>query len=177
MAKVSFDELKRWSERLGIPHHPSEVHGLIAGWICSGANWQQDSARATLAGWLDASIESADFALLEALHSEALAGLEDDDFGFRIKIPDDAAPLNERTRATSQWCSGFLAGFGMTGRYQEQDLNADISEVFADLQQISRVVDEVPDDDENEADLIEIGEYVRMSALLIFTECANKAVH
>ncbi len=177
MKQITFDELKRWGSRLGIPHHPSEVHGLIAGWICAGANWHQDSTRATLEGWLDAPIQEADFVLLEDLHREVLAGLEDDDFGFRIKIPDDSAPLNDRTRATSQWCSGFLAGFGMTGRYQERDLNADISEVFSDLLQISAVVDEVPEDEENEADLIEIGEYVRMSALLIFTECAHKALH
>ena len=33
------------------------------------------------------------------------------------------------------------------------------------------------EDEDNETDLVEISEYVRMSALLVFTECAHQAVH
>ena len=33
----------------------------------------------------------------------------------------------------------------------------------------------VPDSEENETDLMEIGEYVRISVLLIFAACAGRA--
>jgi uncharacterized protein YgfB (UPF0149 family) len=49
--------------------------------------------------------------------------------------------------------------------------------VLTDLAKISALDLEVPDSDENEGDLLEIIEYVRMSAMMIYLESARKSVH
>jgi uncharacterized protein YgfB (UPF0149 family) len=175
--EVSYAQVEEWIGEQALAQHPSELHGLITGWICAGTKWNAEDRLATLSDWLSAELDNGAVRLLEVLYEETAAGLVDEEFAFRLLLPGDDAPLNDRTLAVSQWCSGFLAGFGMTGRYQDGELSKDVSEVFTDLDRISSFSGEVPEDDENEADLVEIGEYVRMSALLVFTECAHKAVH
>lgn len=114
---------------------------------------------------------------LDELFEASAEGLADEELGFRLLVPDDRTAVSARTKAVSAWCSGFLAGFGLSGRYRDEELSDDLKEVFADLGRIAAFAEDVPEDDENEADLLEIGEYVKMSALLVFTECANKQLH
>lgn len=176
MEDTNFRAIKAWADRDGLDHHPSEIHGVVTGWICAGSKLDDDE-KASLANGLSVAAGSDGIKVIEALYELTLTGLKDEEFGFRLVLPGDDASVNERTRAVSHWCAGFLAGFGMSGRYAENELSSDMIEVMSDLGRISAVSEEVPEDDENETDLIEIGEYVRMSALLVFTECAGRSVH
>ena len=177
MPDVTYNSARKWLEDRRSSQHASEIHGLITGWICAGSRFGPADRREALSSWLASDLSGEAMALVEDLHEATVRGLADEEFGFRLLIPDDNTPLNDRTFALASWCSGFLSGFGMTGRYQQSDLNEDLSEIFADLSRISSFGDEVPEDDDNEADLVEIGEYVRMSALLVYSECADKSVH
>ena len=177
MNKLDFDVVAAWVKTHGVNQYPSEVHGLIAGWICAGSKWDAADRNANLSGWLGIDLDDEAALMLDGLYKAAEIGLRDDALSFRLLLPPDEIEVNERAAAVSFWCSGFLAGFGMTGRYQEGELSADIKEVMTDLSRIASFADAVPEDDENEADLIEISEYVRMSAVLVFTECAGTAVH
>lgn len=181
MSEPDYKQVKAWVDRHGIHQHPSEVHGLITGWICAGSRWDANDREATLSGWLSLDLDKAESRILEDLYRTISEGLVDQEFGFLILMPDDEANVNDRSFAVSAWCSGFLAGFGMTGRYQDSELSEDVSEVLTDLGRIASLStalpEEVPEDEENEADLIEISEYVRMSALLVFTECGQRSVH
>ena len=56
-------------------------------------------------------------------------------------------------------------------------MSDDLRELLADLSNIANLDEEVPEDEDNEGDLIEIEEYVRMSALLVFAECAVAVSH
>ncbi|MDZ7686663.1 MAG: UPF0149 family protein [Gammaproteobacteria bacterium] len=53
--------------------------------------------------------------------------------------------MNIRTQEVSSWCSGFLYGFGMTGKFGKEDLSEDVSEVLSDLSRIATIADEVPE--------------------------------
>lgn len=153
----------------------SEVHGFITGWICSGTSWEsaaesfEEALEVTLAGELKAA------ALVTA--RDAIEGLTDVDFGFQILLPDEADGINQRRSALSDWCQGFLSGFGLTGRFQDSELSDEVKELLQDFTQIAQVDDEIPDNEENESDLTEITEYVRIGAVMVFTDCATKAVH
>ena len=70
-----------------------------------------------------------------------------------------------------------MSGFGVTGRYQESELSEEIREVLTDLAKISALDVEVPNSNENEGDLLEIIEYVRMSAIMLYLESTKKSVH
>jgi uncharacterized protein len=177
MEEVDFNQLQRWTAEHAASQHASELHGLIAGLICAGSKMDAAARRSALTSWLGDAVGSEAILLLDRVHDETWAGLVDEAFGFRLLIPNDEADVTARTHGVASWCSGFLAGFGLTGRYRNNELSDDLKEVMADLERIASFSDEVPDDEDNEVDLIEIGEYVRMSALLVYTECADRAVH
>lgn len=177
MSSVEFNDLRQWAREARVDHSPSEIHGLVTGWICAGAKWHVTDRAATLQDWLGAAIGEKGHALFDRLYDETIEGLGDEALAFHPLLPSDDVPLDVRAHALSRWCGGFLAGFGMTGRFQDSDLGEDLREVFEDLAQISALSEEIPDDEENETDLTEIAEYVRMSAILAFTECAQRAVH
>lgn len=116
-------------------------------------------------------------AFMIELSEKITEGLSDVDFGFQLLLPDDQVGLNSRRQALSDWCRGFLAGFGLTGRFQDAELSEEVQELLRDFGQIAQVEEELPEDDDNESDLTEISEYVRMGAIMCFTDCATKAVH
>ncbi len=153
----------------------SEVHGFATGWIASGSSFQ--SAAASLSEALEVEISNELATLLQDIASDIETGLGDVDFGFALLLPGDGEGINARRSALSEWCRGFLSGFGLTGRFQEVELSDEVKELLRDFGQISQVEEELPDDEDNESDLTEITEYVRMGAIMVFTDCASKAVH
>lgn len=156
--------------------HTAELHGLVTGWLCAGASPKEASG--ALAEWLGEEVTDESLPDLTAeIAQTTLIDLQDVDFGFYMMLPDDETSITERQQSISHWCRGFLAGFGTAGRFQQSELAQDVAEIFTDMARIANLEDEIPDDDENETDLMEISEYVRMSALFIYTECASKAVH
>lgn len=176
MDRVTYQQLLDWTQTEGIGHHPSEVHGLVTGWVCAGAGGDAGGFRAGLANWLDADPDNSTFRQIETIREQATTDLADEELGFRLLMPQDDVPLAERTKAISQWCTGFLSGFGMTGRYRQSELSGELAEILTDLSRVSQIEEDVPDDEENEADLTEIIEFVRMAALLVYTECA-RSIH
>lgn len=177
MSESNFYRMQVWLEEHGADQHASEVHGLITGWICAGSQMAPAARRSAVADWLHVELNDAGGALIDALYDDAVAGLADEELGFRLLLPDDETEVDRRTGAVSRWCSGFLAGFGMTGRYRDEDLSDEVGEVLTDLGRISAFSEDVPEGEENEADLEEISEYVRMSAMLVYTECGRRAIH
>ena len=153
----------------------SEAHGFITGWISSGAVW--GSAAKMFEQALETSLQGALAEAAKQTAEEVKEGLADMDFGFQILLPEDENAINNRRVGLSEWCRGFLSGFGLTGRYQDSELSDEVKELLADFVQISQVDDEIPEDEENDSDLTEITEYVRIGAVMIFTDCASKAVH
>lgn len=178
MSTISFNALNDCLIALGTPHTAMEVHGLVTGMLAAGGDF---SASATgpqqLAHWLDVSLDSAQGPLLTQLFDNVAADLKDSDMSFQLLLPDDESAVAVRTAALGLWCTGFLSGFGLAGRFEDSELSEDVRELLTDVSKIAQLDEEVPDDDENETDLVEISEYVRMSAMLISTECARRAVH
>lgn len=174
---VTYSELRQWTEVQSIDPPPAEIHGLMSGWLCAGAAWDSRGRLAALAEWLGIDLSADDAALLNRVHSDLAEGIADDAFGFSPLLPDDEVAVNERAREVSSWCSGFLYGFGMTGKFAAEDLSEEVTEALTDLGKIAALSDDVPEDEDNESDLTEIMEYVRMAAMLIHAECQQKAVH
>lgn len=173
---MKFDEVKARLSTRNVELDTAELHGLVTGWLCAGA--LASEAAGALPEWLGEEVSDNELSQLTSELADAtLLGLQDMDFGFRLLLPSDESNITERHQSISHWCSGFLAGFGTSGRYLQNELEKDVAEVFSDMTRIASLDEEIPDDDDNETDLMEISEYVRMSALFVFTECASKATH
>lgn len=156
---------------------PAELHGLIAGQLAAGARFDADTLLRVFLELMDVSAlkqESTKLGLIE-LYQRTLAQYESDDFDFALLLPDDEQMLAQRAEALGSWCSGFLSGFGLHTR-ESQKLSAEAQEGLQDLAQIAQIAaDTDVDSEEDEADLMEVQEYVRMAAMLMFNECNRVA--
>lgn len=173
---MNYKEIYAELSNIKVELHAAELHGLVTGWLCAGA--VPTEAAGALSEWLGEEVSDKALSLLTSeIAQVTLVDLQDVDFGFRLLVPDDETSITERQQSISHWCGGFLAGFGTAGRFQQSELPEDVAEIFTDLARIANLDNEIPDNDDNESDLMEISEYVRMSALFVYTECASKAVH
>lgn len=153
---------------------PSELHGLLAGQLASGARLTPDAWLASAADLLDMAsgfTHEESKAGLVALYEQTLGQFESDSLGFALLQPDDDASLSQRVSSLGSWCQGFIAGFGYQGKQTDQTLSDEAKDALNDLSQIAQVEAEVEEDDSAEGDLYELQEYVRMAALMMFTEC------
>ncbi|SEG77853.1 UPF0149 family protein [Marinobacterium lutimaris] len=152
---------------------PAELHGLLAGQLAAGARFDADTLLRVFLELMDVSAlkqETTKLGLIE-LYQRTLAQYESDDFDFALLLPDDEQMLAQRAEALGSWCSGFLSGFGLHTQ-KAQKLSAEAQEGLQDLAQIAQIAaDTDVDSDEDEADLMEVQEYVRMAAMLMFNEC------
>ena len=92
-------------------------------------------------------------------------------------IPADDEGITERAESVSLWCSGFLSGFGESGRQLDAADASDVKEALQDIGRIAVMSEEVTEGEENESDLTEIVEFIRISTLLIFAETESKGTH
>lgn len=153
---------------------PAEAHGILCGQLSGGLRL---NGMRWLKTWLpDLGVkrepwkESCEWFM--ALRDLTLAELTNDQFSFTPILPDDEDPLNARLDALADWCAGFLAGFGSTGERNEADFTEDCLTALRDLQQISQVDTSADEEEMSESAYFEVLEYVRMAALMLFTEFA-----
>jgi uncharacterized protein len=141
---------------------------MLCGFLCGG---DTDPLRT----WLEQLFPSAENTgsardALRALGAETLATSSQSDFGLTLLSPDDDRPLAERAIALYDWVRGFLYALGILG-VSERDLTEEGREVYLDLADLTRMdLDALDDNEENEAALAEVTEFVRIAAMLIREE-------
>lgn len=152
---------------------PAEAHGILCGQLSAGS-------RMTGLGWLKQFLpllgvkrEPWD-ALTKRLYSMrhfCEEDLESHSLDFQILLPDDDENIATRLDALSEWCSGFLAGFGSIGS-QTQAFSEEVSSLIHDLQSISQVdiASAEGEGEEGESNYFEVVEYVRMAVIGLYQE-------
>jgi uncharacterized protein YgfB (UPF0149 family) len=129
-------------------------------------------------GWMDCQAPASLVNMLEEAYKQSLESLgEYADFDFTLMIPADDEGITERAESVSLWCSGFLSGFGESGRQLDAADASDVKEALQDMGRIAAMSKEVTEGEENESDLTEIVEFIRISTLLIFAETESKGTH
>lgn len=151
----------------------AESHGCLCGALCNTQEYALDS-------WLDELVPEPqadpadDRAPLRLLFADTVRDLRGDDMEFQLLLPDDDDPLVERASALSQWCQGFLYGFGTGHAVPREELPAEVEEVLRDLTHISQAsVETGADAEEEEQAYAEIVEYVRAGVQLIHDELSE----
>lgn len=167
-----FDDFGDMFVELGAFGSPSELHGLMCGQLAAGVRFDADAWLAMVVAHLDVQEieDDDDKAELVGLYEQALAQFTGGGFSFSLLLPDDDTELAARAESLGAWCSGFLGGFGLGFDRDKQRLNDEITETMDDLSQIAMVSLEDEDDPEAEQSLMELVEYVRMAALMVFSE-------
>jgi uncharacterized protein YgfB (UPF0149 family) len=174
----NFDDFANLLAPLGTLNSPSELHGLLCGKLSGGAALSETQ-------WLLDAVEFLDFmsapdenvrVALTHLYQNTLAEFQGD-FSLKIILPDDDTSLNDRAQCLSEWCHGFLTGFGSVELSKPRHIEPEDAEMLED---IARIVQVQIDEDElasnAEADFTEIVEYVRMVASSLYFEYAPKSL-
>jgi len=149
----------------------AEAHGLATGMLC--VNGQTPSG-----AWIkqlfegEAPIGGDQERLLVSLFEETQASLESDDYDFEPFLPDeDDVPLSEQIAALSDWCQGFLFGFGAL--YQDGAQSEQAKEILRDIAEFTKL-DPDAAGEEDEVAFMEVSEYLRTAVLLLRAEFASK---
>ena len=173
---IGHDDLDALIRRLHLGTQASELHGSLCGFLAGGGSLQGVSVLAALQ--LDGEpVEPSvdDSALLQRLVKQCANELDDPELGFEPLLPEDDRPLAERADAMAEWCRGFLGGFGLAGTAAHAQLSEEAQEVLRDLGTIAASSFDFGEQDEDEDALIEVQEFVRIGAMLLYTECAPPA--
>lgn len=155
--------------------HPSELHGALCGRLAAGARIQQSDWLGLVCEHMglpptggEDSTQLHDF--MVNAYDLALEQLKSADMSFTPLLPDDDYAIEQRLEALIAWVRGFLEGMALAAGESLGQAPDEIRELIEDLVAISQLSDEEQQDDENEQQLMEIIEYVRLGALSVFTE-------
>lgn len=158
----------------GLAVEPSELHGALCGWLAGGG--QND------ASWIARVMATPDIADegsdsdLGKLRAVTAAQLTGGDLELELLLADEEASLEARSGSLFAWCRGFLAGFGLAAG-AEPPLSEDSNEALNDLARFAASAPQADGDSEDEQALVEIHEFVRVTALLLYSDCVLAARH
>lgn len=159
--------------RNGCLHSPAELHGDLCGQLCAGRHpdldaWLLQSAQFMEVDALDGPDSKVELA--EVLEQTEI-GLQDPELGFDLLIADEDYSLNERMQTLLEWCEGFLSALADNQQFKDGSLSDELKEAIQDLEQIADIGEALEDDEQNEQDFFAVSEYVRMTAMMLYTEC------
>jgi uncharacterized protein YgfB (UPF0149 family) len=177
MFHVTFPEIARVLQDMQSSVPAAESHGCLCGALCTTAHYSVER-------WLDELVAQDDDVAdnqadqgdvrhqpLSLLFADTVRALRGDEMEFELLLPDDDNALEDRAVALSQWCQGFLYGFGSGDPVDARELPPDVDEVLRDLTHIGRATVESRDgSEEEEQAYAQIVEYVRVGVQLIHDE-------
>lgn len=171
-----FDDFADMFVELGAFGTPSELHGLLTGQLAAGVRADAEAWLAMVVAHLDVQAieDDDDKAELVVLYDMVLEQLTEADFGLQLLLPEDDAKLAGRAESLGAWCTGFLSGFGLGFDRSKQKLSSEITDAMEDLANIAQVSFDAEDEDltEDSAEIsyVELVEYVRLAAIMVFAE-------
>jgi uncharacterized protein YgfB (UPF0149 family) len=187
MLNVTFNEVVHALEEAQARISAAEAHGWLCGALCTP---RPISAPAWFEELLEDDIEDAareaamgESGPLHVLYADTATALDGMEMDFSPLLPDDDVSLDRRSESLSQWCQGFLYGFGAhqgggprgghgvgIGSY-----TSEVEEVMRDLAQIARIpAEESEGTEEEEEAYAELVEFVRISVQLVHDELADR---
>ena len=168
---LCIENLKKALDAADIGQHPVEVHGALVGLICGGVRQNNLAWLKPLVDLMNdgQALESNLQQLISELYQDTVTRLADFEFGFTLLLPEEEVSLSQRVEALALWTQSFLTGIAII-QPKLNEASADVREVIKDLAEIALVEFDVGDDDESETAYIELQEFVRMSAILCYSE-------
>jgi len=159
---------------LGLATTASELQGALLGWLAGGGAADGQWLAAVMA---DPQLPApAAGSPLQHLRDHAVEQLDARNFALDLLVADDDASLAERSGSLFDWCRGFLGGFGLAAG-ANPPLSEEGGEALADIAKLAAASPQDEGDEEDEAALVEIEEFIRVAALLLHGDCVLGPQH
>jgi len=150
----------------------AEIHGLVTGLLCTG-NPEADPEDVGQLLQPPQTLPDLTRKLLQQLANTSREQLSSLEYNFQPLLPPDENGLPERVIALAQWCDGFTVGFAAGYFLPESMLGVEVREILTDFSQFAGMGDSVTDlTDQDEVDYMELVEYVRMAAIMVYQQVA-----
>ena len=164
-------DLRIQAEMAAFSIEPEELHGTVCGMAVNGRPEFVLSELIDLVG-VDAL---SDQESIGAFVNATLDELHDQNMVFQPLIAEDDESIAKRVETIANWCGGFLAGFAAGLDYEQHELPVDVQEIIKDLvsltgldpEDYSEADFEPGEQEEHEASLTEVHEYIRVSTMLV----------
>ncbi len=148
----------------------AECHGFLCGQICVTGCADENLWKEFLdVRGNDEYLVQTCYEEVANLFSETLEQMRSAEFGLQLLLPDEDASMTLRVEALVSWCQGFLNGFGLSEGQNQAGISSNCNEVLEDFTQICRL-GLAEEDIGEEQSFMELVEYARMGAILIFDE-------
>lgn len=156
---------------LSLPLTASELHGMMCGYVCAGADSQGEAyLRALVHNKKDEDSRNALLALFSvfSISQQQITHL---DFQFTLLLPDDETDLFERAKAFSEWCDGFIRALALSGVESDQFYEEETQEALQHITEFADIDFESLDvDEEDEKALVEVSEYTRLAVIRLHAD-------
>ncbi len=164
-----FDQLQKVLADSRALTDAAEAHGTLTGALCAALDFTLDDWCAEL--YADGRADDDALSALRDVFNETRAALVSDQMDFRPLLPDDDASIESRAEALGHWCQGFLYGLGSRPLPGPEQMSREAGEVVRDLTAMTQVTaDAEASEESNEEAWLELTEFVRVAAQLLFDE-------
>jgi len=173
---LSFDDYCDLLVPVGALNSPAELHGMLCGRLCGGSRLLRADWLSLAWNFLDlvdeqeTKIDQALEDSIAELYNGTLVQLQDESLSLQLLVPDDETDIGQRLQALSQWCYGFLTGFGSSGLSGDQTFSNESAEALRDYASIVQIGTDEDESEQSETDFFEVSEYVRLAAINMFLE-------
>ena len=171
---ITFEELTTVLVRLNTACTAPELHGVMTGLLSGGARLNRAMLQKVLEAHAEGDSVFGDevMAQLWQLQLKTMEDLGTSELVFTPLVPEDDDDLGHRVTALSDWCQGFLVGFGTTVRPNDTRVHEEsVRETLEDIVHVANVDPTAEDNDEaDEFAYAELYEFVRMAAIHLFEE-------
>lgn len=169
--KLDFNQLNEAFEPYSQLESASFVQGMLVGQLSS-------TPKLTEAQWIKSLVDEAGMSsikesflvVLHYIHHVTLSGLNSAEFDLTLLIPDDQEDIESRVRYLADWCEGFIYGMGLGTADKLSKEATEILSDFADVSMVELPPAEERTKNETEADFMELSEFVRMAAIMVYDE-------
>ena len=178
-ADIDHDSLNDALQRCGASWTAAQTHGLQSSRLAvTGTSGLSES----IGQVLDGASVSNEFRkecedMLDTLWHTTRMALSGRMSAFQPLLPDDSDRADVRTEGLAHWCEGYLHGLVCAehdATIKERLAAEPVADVIKDMLQITRAtVNENGDDESNEDAYVEIVEYLRVAAQLVYEELAE----
>lgn len=167
VTKLSYSELEKALNKTALKLHPSQVHGLICGFLCGHP--KDTKAWEALVAGNDESEET--HIVLQSLYDLSDKQLREFLFEFQLLLPKDSTALPERAEALTLWSQGMLTGLKLAEVPITARQPSEMTEAINDLIEVAKMnYEDVVASEEDEAAYTDLVEYVRMIVTFIYQE-------
>lgn len=168
---IDHEQLSEALARVGYVDAAAGLHGSLCGALCVAKPEDVPMLALLEPGDQPVPGDAGLRATLLALREQAVAALQDSNMVFALLLPDDDSALVPRVRALAAWCDGFLFGLASHPGLDLHKLSEEAREIIRDFTEFTQAaVGDTDDPNIEEAAYIELVEYVRVGAQLLYME-------